>query len=352
MASYTLQHFTYDLANLVLSLIAWGRSPILGMYSDSHINLRFFSKEGVFYILVYLLCYVLSYWLMYAFFGRKIKKGQNMRIKSLSMLFLIGAGLLTDIVLNSFLIYVDMVFIGSIINYLTNMLCCTLLLYAQFSLLLTKELTNELEFVHKLWHQEKEQYFITKETIDIINLKCHDMRHQIRQIGKDKHIETETIKEIENSISLYDSIVKTGNEVLDIILSEKSLRCHKNGIVLTCIADGKLLNFMQVADQYSLFGNALDNAIEAVLKIEDSSYRIIGLKMHAVGELITINVKNSFLGKIEYDEYGYPLTTKEDSVYHGYGLKSISYVVDKYDGNLSFAIKDNVFNLNILIPIP
>jgi sensor histidine kinase regulating citrate/malate metabolism len=203
-----------------------------------------------------------------------------------------------------------------------------------------------------LRHQEKEQYFISKENIELINLKCHDMRHQIRRIGENKSIAPETVKEIEDAISVYRLTAKTGNEALDVILTENNLRCYKNGITLTCVADGARLEFMHDADIYSLFGNALDNAIEAVLKIRETDSRVIGLKIHSVGELITINIRNSYADAITYNKDGYPVSTKGEPNYHGYGIKSISYIVEKYGGNLSISAKDGVFNLNILLSIP
>lgn len=351
-AAYTLQHFSYELANLMLSFIVAGKSPILGMYDTGAVDFWAFDKWSVLLIFIYLLCYFVSYTLIYLCFGRKIKKGSEMKIKSLSLLFLIGAGLLVDIVLNSILIYSEMDFLTSVVNYVTNLLCCILLIYGQFELLLTKELKDELQTVQQLWNQNKEQYDALKENMDLINMKCHDMRHQIREIGKSKSINAETIAEMENTISLYDSVVKTGNDVLDTILTEKSLLCYHKKITFTCVADGGKLDFMSAPDLYSLFGNALDNAIEAVTRIDDVNERIIGLKIHAVGQLVTINIRNYFRGKIDYDEDGLPKTTKEDKNFHGYGLKSMRYVADKYDGNVAVQVEDGVFNLNILVPIP
>ena len=57
--------------------------------------------------------------------------------------------------------------------------------------------------------------------------------------------------------------MRTGNEILDTILTEKSLICENSGIHINCVADGSLLAFMNPVDLYTLFGNALDNAIEA-----------------------------------------------------------------------------------------
>lgn len=352
IAAYTLQHFSYELANLALSLVVWGKSPVLGMYDNGQIDFWAGDKLSFLMLFVYLMCYVAAYCMIYLFFGRKIKKNSEMQIKSVSLLFIISVGLIVDIVLNSVLIYTEMSFVNATVNYITNLLCCILLLYGQFGLLLTKELKDELQIVQQLWNQDREQYASLKENIDLINMKCHDMRHQIREIGKNKSLNAETIAEIEKSISLYDTMVKTGNDVLDTILTEKSLLCYRRGIMLTCVADGELFHFMSVSDMYSLFGNALDNAIEAVSKVDDDSGRIIGLRIHAVGQLITVNLKNSFCGEIEFDEDGYPKTTKEDKNYHGYGIKSIRYIVEKYDGSVAVQVGDGYFNLNILVPIP
>lgn len=134
-----------------------------------------------------LMSFVISFLigLLYALFARRIKKGSNMKIRNMSMLVLIGIGLLIDIVLSSVITYVDELgmLVDAVYN-VTNMLCCFLLLYCQFSLLQNKEKEDELAFVNRMWHQEKEQYAISKDTIDLINMKCHDMRHQIREIGK------------------------------------------------------------------------------------------------------------------------------------------------------------------------
>ena len=75
---------------------------------------------------------------------------------------------------------------------------------------------------------------------------------------------------MEQEIRSYEAQNKTGNEVLDTILTSKSLYCQQHGITLTCVADGAALDFMDTMDLCSLFGNALDNAIESVEKLPDS----------------------------------------------------------------------------------
>ncbi len=351
LASYTTQHLAYVTSNLATSLISWGKSPMVDIYHNSSNGIFTFDGYFIAWILTYLGCYFIIYLLTFILFAKKINKSENMKVKNLTLLLLIACGLLVNIVLNMISIYNPHNATTNIVECIYNFLCCVLLLYGQFSLLHTKELENELSFVKKLWHQEKEQYQISRDNIDLLNIKCHDIKHQIRQIGKNKSISEDVVKEIENSISLYDSIVKTGNNVLDIILTEKNLYCKKNQIVLTYIADGAKLNFMNEGDIYALFGNALDNAIEAVVKIKETEKRIIELKIHTVNNLLTINIRNSFDGSVIFDESGLPKTTKEDSSYHGYGVKSISMIVDKYDGNVSFKTNNKMFSVNILIPL-
>ncbi len=350
IAAYTLQHIAYELANLTLTLIVWGSSPLLGVYGGTSIELFAFTKVSLFYLLIYIFCYMISYAAVYFAFCKRIVKGTDLRIKSLSLLFLIGAGLLVNILLHSFIIYKKYDSVSVTVDCVYNLLCCLLLLSGQFSLLKSKELAGELDIVKRLRHEEKEQYALIKENMDIINLKCHDMRHQIREIGSGKNVPDDVIEELEKSVQLYDTAVKTGNETLDVILTEKSLRAHAEGVTLSCVADGAALNFIGDGDLYSLLGNAVDNALEAVMKIDEKEKRIISINVSRVEDFVTVCIRNSFDGNIKFDEQGMPLTSKADPNYHGYGIKSMKYIAEKYDGSLSFNVKDGMFKLNLLLP--
>ncbi len=348
--SYTTQHLAYELANITTSLVEWGETPMLGLYGNASSGRL--NSIGIMslWILLYILCYVVTYCITFVLFGKKVKSNENMRIKNTTLFFLIIGGLLANIIMNSITVYYNTGFLNVLVNSICNFFCCIFLFYAQLNMLHFKELENELELLKQLRSKEKKQYIMSKENIDIINIKCHDMKHQIRRMGQNQRLSDDVIKEIEEAISLYDSVAKTGNNVLDVILTEKSLYCLKNNIILTYVADGTLLNFMEEADVYSLFGNALDNAIEAVMKIQECEKRIIELKIHAVGKLISINVKNSFSGEIFYDREGLPYTTKDDENYHGYGIKSILSIVGKYGGDADFSTDREMFYLNILFP--
>lgn len=115
-----------------------------------------------------------------------------------------------------------------------------------------------------------------------------------------------------------------------------------------CVADGNSIDFLSEGDTYSLFGNILDNAIDAVSKIADAESRTIDLQIARKGGFVSVSAKNPYIGTIELDEDGLPLTDKADKDYHGFGIKSIAFVVKKYGGELSVVLEDGIFVLNIL----
>ena len=123
--------------------------------------------------------------------------------------------------------------------------------------------------------RQYEQYNLSKENIEIINRKYHDLKHQIAVVRAERNSDKreQYLQEMENDIKMYEAQNKTGNKVLDTILTGKHLYCVQHEINFTCVADGMLLDFMNLMDICTIFGNALDNAIECVEKIGDKSKR-------------------------------------------------------------------------------
>ncbi len=84
-------------------------------------------------------------------------------------------------------------------------------------------------------------------------------------------------EEAERAVQLYDATADTGNEVLDVVLTEKSMHCEARHITLNCVADGSAVTFVEPGDLYALFSNALDQAIDAAARQMDEPRRIIDL---------------------------------------------------------------------------
>lgn len=235
--------------------------------------------------------------------------------------------------------------------YLSQLLLA-LILYLQNELFKKSAMRQELAVMNMLWKKEQEQYQLSKENIALINQKCHDLKHQIRAIRNSSKEEMDKyLEEMEGSIRIYESIVKTGNEVLDTILTEKSLYCKDRGIIVSCVADGSQMDFINTVDLYAILGNALDNAIEAVEKFKHTEKRQIDVLIYRQQNFLVMNIINPIKGNLVYEE-DLPVSTKGDNRFHGFGLRSMRYIVKKYDGFLNISAEDGCFSLKILIPIP
>ena len=236
-----------------------------------------------------------------------------------------------------------------VIYALYDILCCFFTLYIQYSLIKAGRREHEYRLIQHLHHLEKQQYDITKKNMEMFDIKMHDVKHML--LGMRNILTSEQIAEIEKVVTIYDSTVKSGNEVLDVIFTEKSLQCEQKGIAFERIVDGSLLRFMHVSDVYSLFGNAIDNAIEAVSKVDKREKRTVSLMVRESRGMVYIGLENGYTGTIRFED-GLPVTTKHDKQFHGFGTKSMCNVVEKYGGTMVINASDNIFRLNILLPVP
>ena len=159
----------------------------------------------------------------------------------------------------------------------------------------------------------------------------------------------EEVESIKDAVRIYGSRIRTGNDALDVLLTENSLRCSEEGIRLTFMGNGADLSFMQVMDVYSLFGNAISNAVEAVEKLEDPEKKIIDIVSERRGELVSIHISNYFDGKLQLED-GMPLTGKTwEEGFHGFGMKSMKLIAEKYGGSLSVSADGDLFTLDVYL---
>ena len=231
-------------------------------------------------------------------------------------------------------------------------LCCFYVLWIQVYEKERLELQRELDGIHNVWRQQKKQYEVTREIIESINCKCHDLKHQIQAIREmtDDNQREEFLDSIENDIMIYDTAVKTGNKALDTVLMDKGLYCKDHGISWSCMADGTKLDFMRMDDLYAIFGNALDNAIAAAMELKDPDKKIISVKIITQKNLNVIQIQNYYDASLQFEQ-GLPLTTKKNKQEHGFGMKSIRHIAEKYNGTLTVKAENQIFMVQILIPV-
>lgn len=208
---------------------------------------------------------------------------------------------------------------------------------------------HRAEISAQLLRSEQRRYEHDKQIHEAINIKCHDIKHQIAALGEQAY--ASELHKIEKLVDIYDTELNTHNAALDVILSGKMLDCKNQGITLTCMADGRRMDFMEDSDIYALFGNIMDNAIEAARTMDASDERLISLTVATQGELLRIEEENYFSGYLVFAE-GLPVTSKGDTTHHGFGTRSIRILTEKYQGDFKISIQDNIFSLSIILPIP
>lgn len=225
------------------------------------------------------------------------------------------------------------------------------ILYAYFVQCAEFRTRSELEAMQNVFKNQYMQYQQSRENIDALNRKYHDFKHQIAVLRAETDIDRKNayLDEMEKEIKMYEAQNKTGNQVLDTILTSKTLYCESKQITLTSVVDGKLLDFIYTMDLCSIFGNALDNAIEYEQRLEDPAKRLIHLSVSAQKGFILIQVENYFEGQLQFQD-NLPITTKMDKAMHGFGMKSMRHAAQKYGGTLTTSVSNNWFELKILIP--
>lgn len=211
--------------------------------------------------------------------------------------------------------------------------------------------TREVMEFNAVLRSQYAQYRMSQENIDIINRKYHDLKHQLQALRMETDDEKRLacIDEMEAGIHGYEAQNRTGNSVLDTILTGKAQTCQQHGITMTVIADGALLDGIYVMDICTIFGNALDNAIEYEVQVEDKAKRSIHVLVEGRDAFRCIVIENYYEGSGEW-KGRLPKTTKKDKSGHGYGLRSIEQTARKYGGHMKVSVRDGMFRVEMLLP--
>jgi len=250
-------------------------------------------------------------------------------------------------------VHIDPV-IAVLIQAVSNQLGVTLLF---FYLLYSISKAFEDNLKSALYSQEKEYYFnqchLMQESVDKMKSYRHDMKLHLttlKDFSKDNKVAIDYLNSLLGDIEKSDIYSDTGNIAFDSIINFKLKDVLSNNINLqTKIFVPPELN-IEVADVVIILGNLLDNAFDAVVKVED---REIRLTVEANKGNLFIKAENTFDGIVKYtDSKGETekiITTRKKGDNHGYGLKNIRKSVEKYNGYVEITHDDNVFSVVILM---
>lgn len=342
--AYTVQHLSYITGNFL--------TMVFNLNIESIYESSISSVSGIF-LLIDGAIFLVFYALLSVFVKKFFKKETTIRVNIFALIILSMVMLLVEVFINSIIIFMNVkefsIFL-SILCYIYDLIVCFLIMGVLIFSVYNKTLKYEKDITVIMWNKEKECYNIKKEKMEEINIMCHDLKHRIREMEEVGYANSQ-LEKLQDAIKTYDSFYETGNDVLNIILSEANIVCEKNGIRFICIADGKLLNFMSTEHIYSLFDNAINNAIDAVKNLNDPEKKNIKLHIIKKNALISIHLENYYdENNSLYFKDGIPQTTKNQVEGHGFGMKSIQLIVENYKGGLNVSTKDKIFNLDIFFP--
>jgi signal transduction histidine kinase len=204
--------------------------------------------------------------------------------------------------------------------------------------------------MHDFISNKMRYYEMSHEGIVTLQTKCHDLKHQIAAIRSEvgKADFEGHLTELEDSINEYSTVIECGNQTVDIVLTEKNILCLPHKVKFSYMIDGSLFNFLTDREIYSLFGNALDNALEATSKVEDPARRMISLKSNSRSGMVVLQVENTYEGERTAEENGLFRTTKSGSG-HGFGLRSIEHIAEKHQGSMSVRAENGIFKLSVVM---
>ena len=332
VAAWGLQHIAWNVLGIVYDLI-----PSVASLSDAVLY--------VIFIAVYVVLYLLSYFLI-----RKAKLHITYQKNQLFSFVVASIIIAVTAILSQF------VHPWTIVGRIYSALLATLALMIQFGYPYLdqmarkqKELEDEKTTLEKMIQLQAQQETLSKETMDAMNRKFHDLKNQLLVIEREKGtLDPKSMEELKKNLDTYQAFYHTGNNALDILLTQKALLAQSKGIRVSYIVEGKAFSSLLESDLVSLFGNVLDNSIEATSK-EKEEKRLIKLWAVEKNGLLLLKEENPSSTKLSF-ENGLPVSTKNDPLFHGFGMKSLSYLVEKYKGEMNVKQEDGWFFLSIVLP--
>ena len=225
-----------------------------------------------------------------------------------------------------------------------QLMCGMYILLLQFGVMERAKLSRSVDAMRELVHLQREQFRQSEESAALVNEKYHDLKGLLESFQG--QISQEQTDQLKRKVGEYDTFVDTGNRVLDIVLAEKRAACNRRGIELTAFADGPALDFMEELDLYALVNNALNNAMEAAAGLPEGE-RFVTLTAADEGGMVTIHVENPYSGGIVME--GALPKSQRDAQYHGFGMKSMKRIVEKYGGTLAVKLNNGKFFLDLIL---
>ena len=196
----------------------------------------------------------------------------------------------------------------------------------------------------------KKQFQIIQQSQKKISSLRHDIKNHLYLVKsyldkEDYEAAQMYIQKLGDYITVSGQYVETGNQELDSILNYSLEKAKRMQVKIETRIHVPQTTFMQAFDLNILFGNLLDNALEALEKVQER-YLYIGISFK--NGILLIHMRNSFDGIIN-QKNNILKTRKENSKKHGIGMQNIKDVIRKYEGDINIQTTENLFTVDIIL---
>ena len=180
----------------------------------------------------------------------------------------------------------------------------------------------------------------------------HDYHNHIQALlalSGDEEKTKEYLLKLNDDLVQVDTVLKTGNVMVDAILNSKLSLIQSKKIKVNAKAVVPKEFKISEIDLCVIIGNLLDNAMEACLRQQEDDQRFIRLFIGMLKDQLYISVSNSVGGDIK--KSGKTYLSSKGSETHGFGLMRIDRLAAKYDGYVTRQDEEGVFATEVMLPL-
>lgn len=209
---------------------------------------------------------------------------------------------------------------------------------------------DSMQTAHRLQYVEAQQDYYCQRITDEERIRSiyHDMKNHLLVLEGSQGTDAtrQAAKELRSQLASYENYIHTGNDFLDIIIRDKAEKMREKHIDFSASIDFGGIDFIEMLDISTLFGNGIDNAIEACEKLP-AEQRVILVKAGKIQDFVSILIENNCSDDAHTDAH----TTKADKFLHGFGISNMQKAAEKYNGTCTTTQENGKFSLKILLPV-
>lgn len=256
-------------------------------------------------------------------------------------------------------VYSDLLYSGgpAVVEFLDAAIAIVYFIFSIMYLKISKQkrdMALENANLQLLFKQSELEMSALKEAQKAVAIYRHDMRHHLSLIkgyltDGEQQQALDYIQLTQSDIEEMTPHRYSKNNTVNLILSSFAVKAKTNGVKFSVKANlPPSLPFLET-ELCALLSNGLENAMSAAALATDPAHRMVRANCQTHKGNLLILIENSYAGQLIL-ENGLPQRPGKDSE-HGFGTKSIMMIADKHQGYCSFAAKNGIFTLKIVLPL-